>query len=202
MIESFQRIIDCAKEEDKDLMLESFSLLCEATSLSSTCKQWFWFISFFNSSAIEASDKHPEWKSSIRIELLCCYLSNPLFVDQSADLFDECITGTSSYHSDYQNIHKESVLLMMIHSPMYSILRSFILVTLKSVTTLCWLLYKWELSSMRNCYLSFVRWSVVVQTDYSITTNRRFTSMWSVHIMGLLSMETERYCMTYAGYEL
>ena len=40
MIESFQRIVDCAKEDDKDLMLESFTLLCEATSLSSACKQW------------------------------------------------------------------------------------------------------------------------------------------------------------------
>ena len=41
MIESFQRIVDYAKENDKDLMLESVTLLCEATSLSSASKQWY-----------------------------------------------------------------------------------------------------------------------------------------------------------------
>ena len=88
-------------------------------------------------SAIEASEKHPEWKSSIRVELLCCYLSNPLFIDQSTDLFNDCITGTRSYHSHHQNTIKEPVLLMKTHSPTYSFSLSSILVTLQYVAALC-----------------------------------------------------------------
>ena len=67
MIESFQRIVDYAKEDDKDLMLESFTLLCEATSLSSACKQWLIWVSSLSYSAIEASEKHPEWKESLGV---------------------------------------------------------------------------------------------------------------------------------------
>lgn len=98
MIESFQRIVEYAKGDDKELVLESFALLCEATSLSSSCKQWSVMVIWMNCSGVEASEKHPEWKSALRIELLCCCLSNPLFIDQSTDLFNECITGTSFFN--------------------------------------------------------------------------------------------------------
>ena len=152
MIESFQRIVDYAKEDDKDLMLESFTLLCEATSLSSACKQWWIWVSSLSYSAIEASEKHPEWKSSIRVELLCCYLSNPLFIDQSTDLFNDCIKGISSHHSNHQNIIKEHVLLMKTHSPMYPFSSYSIVVTFQYVTALCWLLYQWKLSSLCYCH--------------------------------------------------
>lgn len=49
----------------------------------------------FHSSVEQACERHPEWKSSLRVELLCGYLSNPLCIDQGADLFEECLAGTT-----------------------------------------------------------------------------------------------------------
>lgn len=51
--------------------------------------------SFLHRSVEQACERHPEWKSSLRVELLCGYLSNPLCIDQSADLFEECLAGTT-----------------------------------------------------------------------------------------------------------
>ena len=48
----------------------------------------------FHRSVEQAWERHPEWKSSLRVELLCGYLSNPLCIDQSVDLFEECLAGT------------------------------------------------------------------------------------------------------------
>ena len=96
VIESFYFLVEYAQPSDKSLLLESISLLCEVASMSSACQQWYFSIHLMKvlmNSIHKAMEKHEEWKAAIRVEYLCCYLSNPVFIDQATDLYDICISG-------------------------------------------------------------------------------------------------------------